>query len=217
MTYFSKLVIAFLLAFCCQVTLSAVNVKLEHLVVDVNEDSRLVKSGETMTLVWGDTLKLRSVLLRYGKQKDIDVNFIGFANHDEKRPENDIGYKIRTHRDLLANYSLKGKGREYEVRVSGKGFSESIYIRVRKPKFEYIELKVNGVDRTLQTGEVLRIAESDLFEVQRIKTNVGHLKDVKYSIVPFDQNEQSKIRFLEIRLYRFDSLFARIPVYMEKG
>ena len=191
--------------------------QLNNLVIEVNGEERVVKPSGTISVIWGDEVRIRAAYFD-SEVKGVSVNFVGYPNRDSQQPANDIGFLVKTHDGLLPRYSVDGKGVRYALKVSSRGQVMGVaYIEIIKPDLEYIVLKVNGQDRALQRGEVLSVKSSDLFEVVNIKTNMGDLDSVEYKIMPFYESEKADRKYLEIRLYRYNAMFAKIPVYMEKG
>ena len=191
--------------------------QLKNLVIEVNGEERVVKPSGTLSVVWGDQVRIRAAY--FDKEvKGVSVNFVGYPNRDPRQPANDIGFLVKTHDGLLPRYSVDGRGVRYALKVSLRGqVMGAAYLEIIKPDLEYIVLKVNGQDRALQRGEVLSVKSSDLFEVVNIKTNMGDLDSVEYKIMPFYESEKADRKYLEIQLYRYNAMFAKIPVYMEKG
>ena len=199
----------------------AVKASLDRVVLNVNEEPRFIRDGETFRIVWGDTISVGSILFKGGDiPEGFSVNFVGYPAPASLGPLDDRGFSIRSHKDLLKSWSVDGAGKRYVIRVKHRdGELGNVYVEIERPKLRYVVLKVNGEDRILREGEVFKVKGQDRFLVKRFETNIEKIDDsLDYKVIPAKRTQNSgemdAIRRFDLCFYRFGQEFARIPILM---
>ncbi len=189
----------------------------DYLIIEVNQEKKIIKPDEVLTVVKGDSFKISQVFLS-GKAISAAVNLIGFSRGEENN-SNDRNVLINSASDLISDWSLDKKGKKYRMVVRGKKNrqSESI-LEVLDPVLDYIVLDVEGVEKVLREGETIRVRGQDKFKVNRVLTNIGVEKDVDLELIKIEEKDPnaSKKNFesYEMRFYRKGIYFAKIPLEM---
>ena len=195
---------------------------LDLVVLEVNGGAVPVKSGETVQVVWGDEIMVKSAHLRGIGKSPETVNFVGFKGKDHRRPYDDRGYLIKTHKDLLASWSVFGKGKRYRIKVSStKKVHGTVFVELMPPKLSYVDLSVEGEEKTrvLREGEMLSVSSRDKFKVTRFATNIENVeKGVAMKLIPVTKVKEpgdKAASVYEMVFYRYEKEFARIPIYIK--
>ncbi len=148
--------------------------RLDYLVIETRGYRVLLRQGEILDLVEGDHLRIIDVYPEHARGPGLKVNFKGFVGNKRNNTGEDRGYDINTSTDLMRRYSLKRRGRLYEIIASIGGRSVGRFlIRLNPPRLEYLALKVN--DRPsllLRSGDTLRVSEQDRIRLETVGSNI---------------------------------------------
>ena len=193
---------------------------LDGMIIDVNgADPRMVARGETLVVVRGDSIRVRSAVLTDRQKKVRDVNVVGFPNRDRHKPVDDRGYTVRTDKDLLKKYSRDGEGKVYSIRaLSGTREHGRVFISLVEPRLDYAVVRINGQQKVLHDTRPFLVKRSDRFEVEKVVTNLQNQKEeVTFQLVPVLESPDPALQgigIFEIKFSRRDLVFARIPVHI---
>ena len=149
-----------------------VSKKIEYLKVEAKGNHILIANGETLDLVIGDKMKILDVLPP--GPAGMVVNFKGFVGNKTNNTGEDRGYEIDTATALLKRYSLKHKGKLYQIVVSDEDkVMAKFYIKLAPPKLNYLVFKVND-DRhvLLRSDDKVSLSPKDRIYLEEIRTNL---------------------------------------------
>ena len=208
--------LAFVLAAARAKSLSAAQ-PLDYMVIEVNKQSRIVRSGEALTAIVGDVLTVKSAHLIGGGEPRF-VNVIGFELSGPDGPKDERNHAINTAKDLETRFSHDKKGEFYDVTTkTGGHLLGKVRLRLKVPELRYAVCRINGKDQILRAGELLKVKKSDTFKLKEVVSNLEELSDeVTFEIVPVGGfKEIPGVEFHEIRFNRAGSTFARIPLQIE--
>jgi hypothetical protein len=187
--------------------------RLDYVLFHVNGKPRLVKAGEELVVVKGDTVEVKDAE-RVARGPIAEVNVVGFStttHPNKKAPGDERGVPFKT-TELGVRHSEGAKGEVFAVTAGDKKrLAGVVYLRVTPPVLRYAEISVNGERRVLRDGEPLTAKASDMVKVETVKTNLEGTSDVIFQIVP------QKGDLYEIRFQRGGETFARIPLTLERG
>lgn len=199
---------------------------LEKMILEINGEGVLIDSGQEVKAVWGDEIEVKGAMMKSAGASPKDVNFVGFPNRSSIRPIDDRGYLVRSHKDLLEGWARNDEKNLYEIKAqTGKVHHGSVFVRLEAPKLLYVVMIVNGNETILREGEILTVNGADRFKVSKVVTNIDDLnKGVTFQITPLVSNskllpagEVGRSRLFEIRFFRFNREFAKVPIHIRKG
>ncbi len=99
-----------------RVFISEDQLKVEQLIINIDNERIIIDAGETLTVKRGARLILRGVRTNIARlDNDVIVNFKGFAPPKAINDGNDLNYPIYTEQDLWRRYSINKKGTVYPV------------------------------------------------------------------------------------------------------
>jgi hypothetical protein len=133
-----------------------------NFIVEINGRRQLLASGGELKVVRGDKLRVLDFIAPDLPQ-GVNVNFLGFVGNPSDNRGEDRGYLIDTSRDLLATWSLDGKGERYAVAVKlGERELAKMTIRLYEPRLNCLVLRRNDEHPVvLQPGELCSLSEGD--------------------------------------------------------
>jgi hypothetical protein len=183
--------------------------KLDYIVIEVEKETRIVASHQTLNLVRGDRFRVKRAQLHPEHGEATHVNVVGFRN--PKGLANDQGYEIRSDRDLLGGWSEQKHGTVYAITV-GKPLAGGVFINLVDPVLHYCILLVNGQSKVFRAGEIVAVKATDEFKVDKIVTNMPTHDDLNYKVLDqsIGDNKQYEIRFL-----RHERPFASINLKVQ--
>ncbi|MDL1963008.1 MAG: hypothetical protein LWW98_01505, partial [Deltaproteobacteria bacterium] len=88
--------------------------------VKINNNEQICQNYDRLKLIKGDTFEVVDVITGMGDPSDMVVNLKGFVGNKQNNTGEDRGYIVNTAEDLLERYSLKKKGKTYQVIVTYK-------------------------------------------------------------------------------------------------
>lgn len=191
--------------------------QLDYVIVEVNGQPRLVKSGAELPVLRGDHLKIKEATLNDRSTQPKDVNLVGYQSPSPKGE--DRGYEFTT-TDLKTRHSEDQKGEVYALQVATKNVLHgTVYLKLMNPVLRYAEVSINGANKVLRDGESLSVKATDLVKVERVVTNLEKNDDVLFQIAPaFSKPSAGKPGVsgaYEILFQRGGTDFARIPLKIE--
>lgn len=183
--------------------------QLDYVLVSVNGKSRMVRAGDELPVIRGDTVSVAEAVL-VGRKPIKDVNVLGL--HGPKNDDRGVSFKTDK---LMPRYSEGDKGEVYAIMANAKKqLAGVVYLRLIDPVLRYAEISVNGKKHVLRDGEALDAKAKDIVKVESVKTNLEGTSDVIFQIVPTPEVGADRY---EIRFLRAGQPFARIPLKLERG
>jgi len=155
-------------------TKSSVPPLMKYLIIESNQETRVVKNGEHMKVIRGDLLKIKDVITTFADQRAVKVNFKGFVGDKLNNTGEDRGYLIDTSKNLWKRYSKGGQGIQYPVVVTFNNKKiGKVWIDFMEPRLDYLVVKLNGGSKICYTPrEVIETHYDDKIEIVDVKTNV---------------------------------------------
>lgn len=182
---------------------------LDYLLVQVNGAPRMVKSGQELTIVRGDSVLIKEAILRNQTIQPKEVQVVGLMRTHHGR--NDARGQIFRTKDLASRLSEEGKGQVYAVIVRSKKLLHgTVYIKIREAALRYAEVLINDTKHILRDGETLKLSSKDMFKLNKVVTNLEDEDGVVFQIAEGSHGERA-IRFL-----RHGVAFATIPLIVEE-
>ena len=182
---------------------------LDYVLVEVNGASRVVKNGQELAIVRGDTLVIKEAVLRNQAISPKEVQVVGLMRSRQGRSEA-RGLTFQT-RDLASRLSEAGKGQVYAVFARSKKLLHgTVYIHIQEATLRYAEVLINDSRRILRDGETLKLSSKDMFKLNKVVTNLDRDDGVVFQIAEGSRGERA-IRFL-----RHGVAFATIPLIIEE-
>jgi hypothetical protein len=207
-------VVGFLFAMMSTVALaSPAPARLNAVTLEVNGEPSAIRDKEQLTVVKGDTLKIRSVSLYNATDSALtEVNFIGYPGRDDRN------VVIRSDKDLTRKWSLKGDGETYAIKLRDKtGQIGEVFVKIVQPVLKYAVVKVNGQERIVHDQQPIKVGGADMVKVERVETNLPTLdKGLRFQIVPRTSGKDIKEYSHEIRFLRHENVFASVPLGIVK-
>ena len=145
----------------------------KYLIVEENGNVNVLKNGQHLSVVKGDSLKIIDVVVNGETEDDIDINFVGFVSNRHDNSGNDKGAIIDTAKDLLIKYSKDGLGKEYIIKISkGKNIIGNVFVDIIKPELKYIVLRQDETKLWLSDGDIMTIYPLSELVIVDIRTNI---------------------------------------------
>ena len=94
--------------------------KLKGFKIRINGEERSYVNNDRVTIKKGDLLEIVDVTAHQGDPSAWVVNFKGFVGDRKNNTGEDRGYVIHTDKDLWERYSIRKKGRSYQIVVTHK-------------------------------------------------------------------------------------------------
>lgn len=203
--------------------------KLDFVVIEVNGEAKVVRSGEELAVIHGDHLVLKDAALlgKAAAPKIGELNLVGYQSPKAKRSGEDRGFSFTTD-EIKSKYSENGTGNVYAVTATTKGtLHGTVYLRLIDPVLRYAELTVNGKKAVLRDGEEIEIGPQDLVKVEKVVTNLASTEGVTFQMVPAGETAAATVSAVEqgkappaatagsryeIRFLRHGRPFAGIPL-----
>jgi len=148
--------------------------KIDGFVIETRGHRVLLADGETLHLVKGDRLKIIDIFPSNHRPGEVTVNFKGFVGNSKNNTGEDRGYVINTGSALMRRYSLRKKGRLYEIiATEGKRRLGRMVLALDPPKMDYLVLRVNGQRfLLLRPEDKLSLSVRDRICLEEIQTNL---------------------------------------------
>lgn len=148
--------------------------KIEYLVIRQNDEQKLLKNGQTLSVVRGDIIELLDATGKIKNKSQIIVNFVGFKGGNDKNEAEDRNFPIRTNKDLLPRFSLNEEKNLYQIYAKeGSRKIAYFYIKIVRPQFSYLLIQRNNAEKMALFGEEsLELSRSDSIKIIDIKTNI---------------------------------------------
>ncbi len=185
---------------------------LDYVILNVNQETRYARSGETIAIYLGDQLSIRSAVLLDPSKKTNGLIL------DRKTLKQLSLHKIQPVRGDLTGLVLdssdfqskQGPTPEIDLVIRARSASVGgfITIRILNPILNYVELAINKQKRIVREGEIVRVLPDDLFKVFHVATNLPKNEQVFYQVV------QDKNR-IYLQFARKKVLFGTVTLEME--
>ncbi len=142
--------------------------------IKINGNERIFQNHDTVKLIKGDTFEIEDVITSLENPSDLVVNFKGYVGNTSNNTGEDRGYVVHTGRDLWKRYSLKKKGRYYQVVVTNNGDTfGKLFLELTDPTLKYVVLGNGGGQRhCLAPGASADINVTAPLELFDINTNI---------------------------------------------
>ena len=102
--------------------------------VKINNNEQIFQNYEHLKLITGDTFEIIDVITGMGDPSDMVVNLKGYVGNKHNNSGEDRGYIVNTAKDLWKRYSLKKKGKTYQVVVTHEDKTVGkLFIDLEKP------------------------------------------------------------------------------------
>lgn len=189
---------------------AAIAGKLKFVVMTVNGKHHQLAAGETLEVVWGDKVEILFAQLEDGQDVEI-INVVGFRAR--KDSADDRGVEFRTDRDLNSSWAhdpIKGIYR-VNFQANNKVLAR-VYLKVNPPQLKYVVAQINGKETRLQAGQKVSLRSQDQIELKKIIANLDpNDPSFRYRIMEQSPQAQQDATH-EIQFYRYEKLFAKIPL-----
>lgn len=148
--------------------------KIDYFIIETKGERVLVGNRETLQVVRGDKLRIMDILPKPSPTSGISVNFKGFVGDVQKNTGEDRGFLIDTSGDLMKRFSLRKKGKVYEIIVSkGKEVLGRMAVRLVEPKLDHMVLRVNGHSHhLLRPADTVTVNPTDEICFEAAQTNL---------------------------------------------
>lgn len=158
--------------------------KVDAFVIETGGRRLFIADGETLELVRGDRLKIMNVLPEQPASSGIEVNFKGFVGDPKNNTGEDRGYVIDTGRDLMRRFSLRKRGKTYEIIVSkDKAVLGRMLVRLAPPRLDYMVLRINtGRHHLVRPEETVYLTGRDKICFEEVQTNLSDKQGIHLSL-----------------------------------
>ncbi len=181
---------------------------LVSLDISINGIRNTCTAGELITVFYGDHLRIESATLTNGSRPSL-VNLIGFRRSEEGDPYDDRHKTVVIGKDLNPKWSREGRGVRYDVIVSSNNkVHGTLFLEVKIPQLEEIEISLNGTPQKVRPGQVIRMKESDQFRLKQVRANFD-TKDTQFRYEIVSTPEKPKLVF-----QRNGWEVASFPIYL---
>ncbi|MCI4625989.1 MAG: M14/M99 family metallopeptidase [Candidatus Magnetoovum sp. WYHC-5] len=177
---------------------SSGKVSFKYLIVELNGVRQVLKAGERLEAVKGDSLKLVDVVTDWVVSDMVTVNLKGFLQVGQqdvqikkkalgnivKKTQDSRGVIINTAKDLEKRYSEGTNGSTYKVEVRyGNKKIANVFIALVEPKMDYLVVKQKGNGKKWYSdGDVMFVKPNEVIEIVDVKTNVVGNKGISFAI-----------------------------------
>ncbi|MBP6217690.1 MAG: hypothetical protein KA436_03780 [Oligoflexales bacterium] len=191
--------------------------QLDYVIVELNNERHLVKSGYSIDLVYGDIFRLSDVVLRMPSEKSPKLRWAPEAI--------DIADELIDTAKDMPDQRCAGGGQEaplYTVEVmTGEDFHGMIQIRCLKPIFHYANFSVNGKLMTSREDLALQLKTDDKIKLDKVYSNMSESSDVAFEVIPIKTIQLKDKLFLfrdyyDILFSRKQRVFARVPLVVDR-
>ena len=154
--------------------------RVSHFIIEINGVKQLIKNNETLEVIRGDIVKIVDILPEsLSRQHGMIVNFKGFVGNWKNNTGEDRGYLINTASDLLERYSIHKGRMVYNIIAShGKSVVGKMLVKITKPSFEYLIIKLNNQVYALKNRDTLAASLNDYFTVKAVMVNFRRENEV---------------------------------------
>ena len=193
--------------------------KLDYVVLSVNNDSQVIRSGNEFQLIKGSQFVIKDAVLKDQEIRPRTVNLVGYRGPEDGA--DDRGFLVDSTK-IESSWSVTDgyKEKTYVIIVySGKVIHGTISVKVIDPQLEYADILVNDEKTVMREGEVLKVKASDRFKVQKVVTNIKYNMGIRFQIRPSIEPMkvgQENHENLDIIFSYKEYIFAKIPIYVEK-
>lgn len=142
--------------------------------IKINGNARIYQNYDHVKLVKGDRFEIVDIISGLENHSDLIVNLKGYVGDTSINTGEDRGYVVNTGRDLWKRYSLKKKGKSYQVVVSNNGDTfGKLFLDLADPTLKYIVLgNGDGQRHCLTPGASALVNVNAPLELFDINTNV---------------------------------------------
>ena len=200
---------------------------LDFYILEKNGERFSLGSGKTLDFFRGDRLKVLDVFLKNRKNnQNIEVNVVGFRADPLDPSRQDLNKLIDTSTHLdQAYWSVNpGSGADTFAVVSARGGRRlgMAWLRRTDPRLRYVDIRLNGEQKVMREGELIRIKSGDQFKVEKVVTNLKNLEHVRYSLARPEKHHLKNRKDLPKNADAFNLVFqhqsyvfASIPMLVE--
>lgn len=193
---------------------------LDYMIFEINKEKRMIKNGETIDFVRGDSFTITDAVLVNSKLNIEAVDIVGFKM-GESSDERQV--LVHTANELSEKkWALDSKGEVFTALAKTKNtLHGQVFMRRKEPKLDYADIEVNGETRVIRENQELKVKASDKMRVARFVTNVEDSSSVRFELIPAERvvsgdKKQKVVETYNIVFSRYSFIFARIPLTVEK-
>jgi hypothetical protein len=163
---------------------TATSNRVDYFIIEAKGHRLLLADGYTLHLTLGDEMKIVGILPSLPNSSGVTVNFKGFVGNKINNTGEDRGYTVRTDRDLIRRYSLKDRGRFYEIIVTKDDhLLGRVLVRLYPPKMDYMIIRLNSHKHLyLRPEESVSLSREDVVTLLNIQTNLYSSKDLHLQV-----------------------------------
>ena len=161
--------------------------KLASLSVEIDGVLKKYFEGETIYVTPDQKIKIAGASLM-SKFRPSYINMVGLThNLPERNTLDDTGIEFES-KDLLSVWALDEHSQVFKIDVRKKRYlSGQVFLKVMKPRIEYVELFVNGKSRIVRDQDILTFRSTDKFRVGKIKLNLPSTKNITYKVIKMEK------------------------------
>lgn len=168
--------------------------KLISIDIYINGVLHTFSEGDLITVFRGDLLKITDATLA-GNEKPMLVNLIGFRRSEVGNPFDDRNKKIIMDKDLNPKWSRERLGTHYDIVVSSQNeIHGTLYLEVKTPTLEEVEISLNGKTQKVRPGDVINMSLSDQFQLKHVSANFD-INDAQFRYEIVTLPEKPKLVF----------------------
>lgn len=159
---------------------------------DLNGMAGLLAPRSRIEVVRGDRFMI-------AEDDSIRANIVGYVAPKGPNEGRDNGCAVDTGKELIARYSMDGKGDRYRIRLFAGGVElEAATLEIVSPVLKSISLHVGDRARSLRSGESIEIAPGERIMVTGIETNLTDESTLKVNFVGYRGRGDGEDRGMEI-------------------
>ena len=132
-------------------------------------------------IVRGDIFEIVDVVTTVADPSDLVVNLKGFVGQRSQNTGEDRGYRINSGKDLWKRYSLKKKGRKYQVIVTLEDEEVGkLFIDLAEPEFKHAIFGfADGSLRCFTAGSTMEVSPHEPPQLVALATNIDQNNGVR--------------------------------------
>ena len=201
--------------------ISASRIVLKEVLFTVDGIPNSVKNNQVFDISYGSVLVLKKSTLSESFKRESSMNFIGFRNGSIKRPYDDRNFPIEIWKQSnkwaikkTKNATIYSTKVYYRSKLVGE-----VFFRLLHPKFEYLEISINGVPKVIRKETNLTLNRADQIKFGSVKLTPDFLEpkqlDIDFDIKPKGKKPDSKSDQLNIKISHNGRTVGNIPVTLQ--